>query len=60
VSYILYLPLAGFVVNLAIALFGGVDDWKVTTLEIGLTWLVGVSGIIFAPGHLFMPVPTAA
>jgi hypothetical protein len=37
-----------------------VDDWKVTTLEIGLTWLVGVSGIIFATGHLFMPVPTAA
>jgi hypothetical protein len=57
--YIVYLPLAGFLVSLAIALARGVDDWKVTTLELGLTWLVGVSGIVFSSGHLFMPAAVA-
>ena len=58
--YIIYVPLAGFLVNLAIALAGDDDDWKVTTLKVGLTWLVGVNGIILGSGHLFMPAPTAA
>ena len=58
--YIIYLPLAGFLVNLAIALAGDLDDWKVTTLKVGLVWLVGVNGIILGSGHLFMPAPTAA
>jgi hypothetical protein len=59
-QYIIYLPLAGFLVNLVIALAGGADDWKVTTLKVGLTWLVGVNGIALGSGHLFMPVPVAA
>jgi hypothetical protein len=42
-----------------IALERGVDDWKVTTLELGLTWLVGVSGIVLGSGHLFMPARVA-
>jgi hypothetical protein len=58
--YVTYLPLAGFLVAFAIALVRGVDDWKVTALEAGLTWLVGVSGIVLASGHLFMPAPVAA
>jgi hypothetical protein len=49
--YIIYLSLAGFLVNLVIALAGGADDWKVTTLKVGLTWLVGVSGIALGSGH---------
>ena len=56
----IYLPLAGFVVNLAIVLAGDVDDWEVTTLKVGLTWLVGVNGIIAGTGHMFMPAPIAA
>ena len=58
--YVIYLPLAGFLVNLAIALAGAADDWKVTTLKVGLDWLVGVNGIVLGSGHLFMPAPTAA
>jgi hypothetical protein len=57
--YISYLPLAGFLVSLVIALARGVDDWKVTTVELGLTWLVGVSGIVLGSGHLFMPARVA-
>ena len=58
--YIVYLPLAGFLVNLVIALAGEGGDWKVTTLKVGLTWLVGVSGIALGSGHLFTPAPVAA
>ena len=58
--YMIYLPLVGFVVNLAIVLAGDVDDWEVTTLKVGLTWLVGVNGIIAGTGHMFMPAPIAA
>jgi hypothetical protein len=58
--YIIYVPLLGFVINLAIALSGDVDDWKVTTLKVGLMWLVGVNGIITGTGHMFMPAPIAA
>jgi hypothetical protein len=58
--YIVYLPLAGFIVSFAIALVGGVDDWKETALKLGLTWLVGVNGIALGSGHLFMPQPVAA
>jgi hypothetical protein len=58
--YIIYLPLAGFVVNLAIALAVSSSDWPATTLDVALTWLVGVSGLIFATGHLFMPSQVAA
>jgi hypothetical protein len=58
--YIVYLPLAGFLVSLVVALAWGVDDWKVTALELGLTWLVGVNGIVLGSGHLFMPAPVAA
>lgn len=35
--YMIYLPLAGFLVNLVIALTGDADDWMVTTLKVGLT-----------------------
>jgi hypothetical protein len=58
--YIIYVPLVGFVINLALALSGDVDDWKVTTLKVGLMWLVGVNGIITGSGHMFMPAPIAA
>jgi hypothetical protein len=58
--YMLYLPTVGFLVNLAIALVPGVDDWRVTALELGLTWLVGVNGLIAGSGHMIMPAPIAA
>jgi hypothetical protein len=58
--YIIYVPAVGFIVNLAIVLAGDVDDWKVTTLKVGLTWLVGVNGIITGIGHMSMPAPIAA
>jgi hypothetical protein len=57
--YITFLPLAGFIVSFAIALIGGVDDWKETALKLGLTWLVGVNGLVLGSGHLFMPQPVA-
>ena len=57
--YLTYLPLAGFLVTLAIALALGVDDWKVTALEVGLVWLVGVSGLLLGSPHLFTPGPVA-
>jgi hypothetical protein len=57
--YLTYLPLVGFLVTLAIALAVGVDDWKVTALEVGLFWLVGVSGILLGSPHLFTPRPVA-
>jgi hypothetical protein len=57
--YVIYVPLAGFLINLAVELARGVDDWKVTALKVGLTWLVGVSGIITGTGHMFMPAPIA-
>jgi hypothetical protein len=58
--FVIYVPLAGFLVNLAVELARGTDDWKVTALEVGLTWLVGVNGIITGTGHMFMPQPIAA
>jgi hypothetical protein len=58
-SVAIYIPLVGFVVNLSIVLIAGVDDWKVAALEIALTWLVGVNGIITGTGHMFMPAPVA-
>jgi hypothetical protein len=58
--FVIYVPLAGFLVNLAVELARGVDDWKVTALELGLIWLVGVNGIITGTGHMFMPAPIAA
>ena len=57
--YIAFLPLVGFLVSLLISLGRGVDDWKVTALEAGLIWLVGVNGIVLGSGHLFMPAPVA-
>jgi len=57
--YIIFVPLTGFLVNLAIALITGSDDWETTTLTVGLTWLVGVNGIITGTGHMFMPGPIA-
>ena len=59
-GWIIYVPVVGFAVNLAIELAGDASDWQVTTLEVGLTWLVGVFGIIVGTGHLFMPGPIAA
>jgi hypothetical protein len=56
---VLYVPLIGFVIDLSIRLASGVDDWKQTTLDVGVLWLIGVSGFIFASGHLFMPAPVA-
>ena len=58
-KYLTYLPLIGFLVTLVIALVLGVDDWKVTALEVGLFWLVGVSGILLGSAHLFTPAPVA-
>jgi hypothetical protein len=58
-QWIIYVPVAGFVINLAIRLIGGVDDWKIETLKLGLLWLVGVNGIITGTGHMFMPAPIA-
>jgi hypothetical protein len=58
--YIIYVPAAGFVINLVIVLAGDVDDWKVSTLKAGLTWLIGVNGIITGIGHMLMPAPIAA
>jgi hypothetical protein len=58
-KYLTYLPLVGFLVTLAITLVLGVDDWKVTALEVGLVWLVGVSGILLGSPHLFTPGPVA-
>ncbi|MGH2475806.1 MAG: DUF6790 family protein [Candidatus Limnocylindrales bacterium] len=57
---VLYVPLVGFVVDLAIRLASGVDDWKQTALDVGVLWLIGITGFILASGHLFMPAPTAA
>jgi hypothetical protein len=42
-----------------IALVLGIDDWKVIALEVGLFWLVGVSGILLGSAHLFTPAPVA-
>jgi hypothetical protein len=58
-KYLTYLPLVGFLVTLAIAMALGVDDWKITALEVGLFWLVGVSGILLGSPHLFTPEPVA-
>jgi hypothetical protein len=58
--FIIYVPLAGFLVNLAIEVAGDVDDWQVTALKLGLTWLVGVNGLITGSGHMLMPAPVAA
>ena len=58
-KYLTYLPLVGSLVTLVIALVRGVDDWKVTALEVGLFWLVGVSGILLGSAHLFTPAPVA-
>ena len=52
-KYLTYLPLIGFLVTLVIAPVLGVDDWKLTALEVGLLWLVGVSGILLGSAHLF-------
>jgi hypothetical protein len=58
-KYLTYLPLIGFLVTLVIALVLGVDDWKFSALEVGLFWLVGVSGILLGSAHLFTPAPVA-
>jgi hypothetical protein len=56
---VLYVPLIGFVIDLSIRLASGVDDWKQTALDVGVLWLIGVSGFIFASGHLSMPAQVA-
>jgi hypothetical protein len=56
---VLYVPLIGFVVDLSIRLASGVDDWNQTALDVGVLWLIGISGFIFAGGHLFMPASVA-
>ena len=58
-KYLTFLPLIGFLVTRVIALVLEVDDWKVTALEVGLFWLVGVSGILLGSAHLFTPAPVA-
>jgi hypothetical protein len=60
VRFIIYVPLVGFLVNLTIELGRDAGDWKVTTLEVGLIWLVGVNGIITGTGHMLMPAQVAA
>ncbi len=57
--FIIYVPLAGFLVNLAVELAGDVDDWKTTALKAGLIWLVGVNGVITGTGHMLMPAQVA-
>ena len=59
VSFVPYIPATGFVVDLLIRLFGGVDDWQETALEVGVLWLIGVNGMILGSGHLLMPRPVA-
>jgi len=59
VSFVPYIPATGFVVDLLIRLFGGVDDWQETALEMGVLWLIGVNGMILGRGHLLMPRPVA-
>jgi hypothetical protein len=55
-----YLPVVGFVIDLAIRSLAGVDDWEQTALEVGVLWLIGINGIILGSGHLFQPGPVAA
>lgn len=51
----IYLPVVGFAVYLAIRLASGADDWQSAALETALLWLVGVNGFILASGHLLQP-----
>ena len=43
---VLYVPLIGFVIDLSIRLASGVDDWKQTTLDVGVLWLIGITLLI--------------
>jgi hypothetical protein len=58
--FIIYVPLAGFLVNVAIEVVRDVDDWQVSALKAGLIWLVGVNGIITGAGHMLVPAPVGA
>jgi hypothetical protein len=58
-SLVPYVPATGFVIDLAIRLVGGVDDWQATGLDAGVLWLVGVNGLMLGSGHLFLPAPIA-
>ena len=59
-SMVIYLPTVGFLINLAVALIVGTDDWKKTALDIGVLWLIGLNGLLLGSGHLFNPAPVAA
>ena len=55
-----YLPLAGFLIDFAIRLAVGVDDWKQAGLDAAVLWLIGIGGIILGLPHLVRPAPVAA
>jgi hypothetical protein len=55
-----YVPLAGFLIDFAIRLAIGVDDWKQAALDAGVLWLVGIGGLILGLPHLVRPAPVAA
>jgi hypothetical protein len=54
-----YVPLAGFVITLAIQVISGVDDVKLAALDVGVFWLIGMNGILLGSGHMFTPAPVA-
>lgn len=51
-----WIGLTGFAIA-AIVQFAqdGTAGWESEILQIALTWLVGVNGIVYGSGHLFMP-----
>jgi hypothetical protein len=55
-----YLPLTGFLIDFAIRLAVGVDDWKQAALDAAVLWLIGTGGIILGLPHLLRPAPVAA
>jgi hypothetical protein len=59
-SFVVYVPLAGFLIHLAITLTAGVDDWKDAALDTAVLWLIGIGGFILGSGHLVQPAPVAA
>jgi hypothetical protein len=57
---VLYVPLIRLLDRSFDQSASGVDDWKQAALDVGVLWLIGISGFILASGHLVMPAETAA